>query len=92
MFTDIFSKWIVLNSSLPRLFSETERKLACVLTSFIFPVIYGSLQVAGQNEGRTPNQKLGSLALQILSTVMMQDPDFPKVQEIRVNIKAKGRD
>ena len=36
--------------SLSRLLLETERKLAFILTSLIFPVIYRSLQVASQKE------------------------------------------
>lgn len=38
--------------SSPKLYSETERKLAC-LTFFVFPVFYRTLQAASQKEGRT---------------------------------------
>lgn len=51
--------------SLSRLLLETERKLAFILTSLIFPVIYRSLQVASQKESMTIKAwvTIGSLAL-----------------------------
>lgn len=51
--------------SLSRLLSKTERKLAFILTSPIFPVIYRSLQVASQKGDTTIKAwvTIGSLAL-----------------------------